>query len=205
MAAEGTRLTTFYVASPTCTVSRASLLTGQLSGPSRADLATADRPGEEPRQELGPGPVGQRADHPYYLKPQGYATACFGKWNVGFAPGTRPTERGFDKYFGNVSGNMDYYTHEYQGRNDLFRGTKPEPNRGVYSTELFTGAACDFIRRHAHDPFFIYVPFNAVHVPVDKNFDAEKKLAVWEAPDEAFAAYGFPRAAATSSRDTLPR
>ena len=52
-----------------------------------------------------------------------YATGCFGKWNIGFAKGSRPTERGFDEFIGNASGNLDYYHHHYRGKHDLHRGT----------------------------------------------------------------------------------
>ena len=126
---------------------------------------------------------------PQYLKPLGYATACFGKWNIGFAPGSRPTERGFDEFLGHASGNMDYYTHVYNGRNDLFRGTEPAKVEG-YSTDLFADAACDFIRRNAARPFFLYLPFNAVHYPNPSNKKPDEPC-VWQAPDKYFKLYGY--------------
>ena len=54
-----------------------------------------------------------------YLRAVGYATGCFGKWNIGFAPGSRPTERGFDEFLGFRSGNIGYYEHLYGGEYDL--------------------------------------------------------------------------------------
>ena len=126
---------------------------------------------------------------PQHLKPHGYAAGCFGKWNIGFAEGSRPTERGFDEFIGNASGNMDYYTHIYKGRNDLYRGTEPA-NMDGYSTDLYADAACDFLRRKAGEPFFLYVPFNAVHYPSPAN-TAPGQPCIWQAPDEYFAKYGY--------------
>jgi arylsulfatase A-like enzyme len=83
---------------------------------------------------------------------------------LGFAPGSRPTDRGFDEYLGNISGNCDYYTYIYRGRNDLYRNTEPAKANG-YSTFVFADAACDFIERNKNRPFFCYVPFNAAHYP----------------------------------------
>ncbi|MBW3599203.1 MAG: sulfatase-like hydrolase/transferase [Planctomycetes bacterium] len=132
---EGVRCTDFYTASPTCTVSRASLLTGRR--PQRHGLAI-QLPGIE-----GNYGVGLRQSEvllPQLLRPLGYRTACFGKWNIGFADGSRPTERGFDEFFGHASGNIDYYTHVYNGRLDMHRGTEPVRVEG-YSTDLFADAA----------------------------------------------------------------
>jgi arylsulfatase A-like enzyme len=126
---------------------------------------------------------------PQVLSPAGYATACFGKWNIGFAPGSRPTERGFGEFFGHASGNIDYYTHNYTGTHDLFRGIEEARVEG-YSTDLFADAAIDFIRRHRERSWFVYLPFNAPHFPNPKN-KGEGQPCVWQAPDEAFGAYGY--------------
>lgn len=189
LAGQGVRCTSFYSASPTCTVSRASLLTGrypQRHGLTHQLRTSADLSLDE---NLGVGLRHSEVLLPELLKPRGYATACFGKWNIGFAPGSRPTERGFDEFFGHASGNMDYYTHVYKGRNDLFRGTEPAKVEG-YSTDLFAEAACDFLRRKAKGPFFLYLPFNAVHYPSPLN-KKPGEPCVWQAPDEHFETYGY--------------
>lgn len=183
LAAEGARLTDFYTASPTCTVSRACLLTGRI--PQRHGLLD-QLAGIEGNYGIGLNP--REILIPQLLVPAGYATACFGKWNVGFAPGSRPTERGFHEFFGHASGNMDYYTHVYNGRKDLFRGTELVEDPG-YASDIFADAAADFIRRNAERPWFVYLPFNAPHFPNKRN-KAPGEPAVWQAPDEAFAPYG---------------
>ena len=153
LSAQGVRCTNFYSASPTCTVSRAAYLTGRY--PQRNGLTHQLRTNLDKGIDENMG-VGLRHSEkllPEYLKPFGYPTACFGKWNIGFGPGSRPTERGFDEYLGNASGNCDYYTHVYAGRNDFFRGTEPVPDMKGYSTFLLADAACDFVRRNAKRPF----------------------------------------------------
>jgi arylsulfatase A len=186
LARQGVRCTDFYTASPTCTVSRASLLTGRY--PQRHGL-TNQLPGLD-----GNYGVGLRHSEvllPQLLRPLGYRTACFGKWNIGFAAGSRPTERGFDEFFGHASGNIDYYTHVYNGQLDMHRGTEPADVEG-YSVDLFADEACGFIRRNAAVPFFIYLPLNAPHFPNAKN-KAPGEPTVWQAPDAAFAKYGYDR------------
>lgn len=184
LAAESVRCTAFYTASPTCTVSRATLLTGRY--PQRIRL-NHQLPGV-----AGNYGVGLRHYErliPGYLKTAGYATACFGKWNIGFAPGSRPTERGFDEFIGIASGNVDAYTYVYQGRHDLHRGVE-EYRSNKYSTNLFADSAIDFIRRKASGPFFVYLPFDAPHFPSAGNVPKGQPLK-WQAPDEFFARYGL--------------
>jgi len=146
LAGEGVRCAAFYTGSPTCTVSRACLLTGRY--PQRHGLNHQLR-----REENFVG-IGLRHEEtllPEDLKRAGYTTGCFGKWNIGFAEGSRPTDRGFDEYFGHVSGNIDYYQHTYGQRHDLYRGTAEdgvEPAHVLgYSTDLFAEAAIDFMAR----------------------------------------------------------
>jgi len=189
LASEGVRLTNFYTASPTCTVSRACLLTGRI--PQRHGL-------EDQLPGLA-GNYGVGLSHDEILIPQvlknaptPYATGCFGKWNIGFAEGSRPTERGFDEFLGHASGNIDYYHHIYSGKHDLFRGTEEFHADGEYSTDLFADAAIDFMQRKskAKQPWFCYLPFNAPHFPNAKNKQPGQPNN-WQAPDRSFAAYGM--------------
>jgi arylsulfatase A-like enzyme len=187
LAADGIRLTDFYTASPTCTVSRACLLTGRI----------ADRHGLKHQLPGIEGNYGRGLRHDEILIPQllrgaGYATGCFGKWNIGFAEGSRPTERGFAEFLGHASGNIDYYHHLYNGKHDLFKGTQPYHADGKYSTDLFADAAIDFIERQSKNdqPWFCYLPFNAPHFPNPKN-KRPGQPSVWQAPDRAFTVYGL--------------
>ncbi|MHC4504355.1 MAG: sulfatase-like hydrolase/transferase, partial [Planctomycetota bacterium] len=97
MADEGMKLTSFYVAAPVCTPSRAGLMTGCY--PKRVGLAKGswhivlfpkDPHGLNPNEKTIAG----------VLKDAGYATGCFGKWHLGDQPEFLPTSHGFDTYFG---------------------------------------------------------------------------------------------------------
>src|SRR6056297_1185893 len=189
LAKESARLTSFYTASPTCTVSRACLLTGRV--PERHGLT------KQLAGVAGNYGVGLNQDEvliPQVLKtgPSQYATGCFGKWNIGFAPGSRPTERGFDEFIGHASGNLDYYRHNYRDRHDLYQGTEPLHREGEYSTDIFADSAIDFIERRSRsdEPWFCYLPFNAPHFPSAGNKQPDQPN-IWQAPDWAFDACGL--------------
>ena len=185
LAREGARCTEFYVAASSCTPSRGALLTGR--HPLRNGLAHQLSSTEN---WDGVGLPQRERILPHYLKSAGYATGCYGKWNIGFAPGSRPTERGFDEFLGFRSGNIGYYDHLYNQQRDTFRGTAPVRLEG-YSTDLFADAAIDFIQRHAAQPWFAYVPFNAAHFNTAQNVPPGKK-PIWEVPAKFLAAYGWP-------------
>jgi arylsulfatase A-like enzyme len=189
LATQSARLTSYYTASPTCTVSRACLLTGRIA--QRHGL-TNQLPGV--KGNYGVGLNHEELLIPQILKtaPTPYATGCFGKWNIGFARGSRPTERGFDEFTGHASGNLDYYHHNYRERHDLYQGTEELHLEGTYSTEVFADAAIDFISRKskAGRPWFCYLPFNAPHSPTAGN-KRPGQPNIWQAPDWAFEVYGL--------------
>lgn len=184
LASEGVRLTDFYIPTSSCSPSRGALLTGRY--PDRNGL-THQLSVVENREGIGL-PHSERI-LPEYLGEAGYATGAFGKWNLGFAEGSRPTDRGFDEYIGCISGNCDYYTYLYNGSYDLRVGTEPVPLEG-YTSDLFADAASDFIRRNAGRRFFAFVPFNAAHYPNPRNKRPGQPF-LWQAPPEYFKAYGY--------------
>ena len=115
---------------------------------------------------------------PQKLKQQGYATHAVGKWHIGFyKPSYTPTRRGFDTFFGYLSGAENYYTHISRGAFptwkhwsgvDLHRNEQVVRNEGgSYSTHLFTREVINIINEHnTSQPLFIYLPFQAVHSPL---------------------------------------
>jgi arylsulfatase len=163
MAAEGTRLTSFYAA-PACSVSRAQLLTGcyglRVSVP--WVYGPCGREGLNPAEVT----VAER------LKELGYATACIGKWHLGDQPEFLPTRQGFDRYFGIP------YSNDMQRRAaatgepvvplvrddtvvELLTDTMQQN-----IVERYTDEAVAFIRGSRDRPFFLYLPHTAVHVPI---------------------------------------
>ncbi|MBS1810550.1 MAG: sulfatase-like hydrolase/transferase [Acidobacteria bacterium] len=159
LAREGIKFTNFYANGPNCTPTRAALMTGRWQ--QRVGLEWATRPTAGPQGEL---PLSEPTIAKL-LKEEGYATGMFGKWHLGYDITRGPIARGFDEFFGLLTGNVDMYSHKYRtGMPDLYEGTQPVERAG-YLTDLLTEKAVDFIRRNATKPFFLYVPYNAVHWP----------------------------------------
>ena len=184
LAGEGVRCMDFYIASPSCSPSRGAILTGRHPERNGLNYQMSSNP-EIASEGL---PLTERL-LPEFLQPHGYACGAFGKWNIGFDPGQRPTERGFDEFLGHRSGNIHYFKHLYHGQNDMRRGTDVVDLRGQYSTDVFADAACDFIKRHAEQPWFVYLPFNAAHFIGAHNVEPGEKIE-WQAPAVALARYG---------------
>ncbi|HEX4946855.1 MAG TPA: sulfatase-like hydrolase/transferase [Blastocatellia bacterium] len=158
LAREGVKLTNFYSNGPNCTPTRAGLMTGRWQ--QRVGLEWATRPTDK-NAEL---PLSETTVAST-LKNAGYATGIFGKWHLGYDIARGPVAHGFDEFFGLLTGNVDMYSHQYRtGMADLYEGTKPVEREG-YLTDLLTEKSVDFISRHKAEPFFLYVPYNAVHWP----------------------------------------
>src|SRR5215471_17813313 len=140
LAAGGARLVQFYV-QPMCTPTRAAIMTGRY--PFRYGLQTAVIPavsayGLDTSEWL----------MPQALKDAGYETAIIGKWHLGHADKKYwPRQRGFDYQYGPLIGEIDYYTHEVEGRLDWFRNNEPVKETG-YSTTLLGNDAVRFIEQH---------------------------------------------------------
>jgi arylsulfatase A-like enzyme len=161
MAADGVRFSDCYANGAVCTPTRVAFLTGRYQ----------QRFGKAFEWALVPANNDATGLHPRHtllgsaLKPQGYRTAMIGKWHVGSLPPYRPLQHGFDESFGIYRGNADMYSHQFRdGKNDLFENDQTVRREG-YLTELLAQRAVDFIERQSDDPFFLYLPFNAVHWP----------------------------------------
>lgn len=160
LAEQGTRFTDFYAA-PTCTPTRAALMTGRYQQRSALErpLGSAAKPGGD----AGLPALGDSL--PQLLKNNGYATALIGKWHLGYKPEYQPNAHGFDYFFGFLSGYIDYYHHTGgDGDHDLFENGKPIHVEG-YITDHITQRSIDFIQKNRKQPFFLEVAYNAAHWP----------------------------------------
>jgi arylsulfatase A-like enzyme len=168
MAAEGMRLTDFHVTAPICSPSRASLLTGRYA--QRAGLPFVLFP-TEPK-----GLAPEEITLAELLKQRGYATACIGKWHLGFLPPLRPGKQGFDYFFG-----LPYSNDSAKQPADkpfdpvlapvelpLIRGEEviESPVNQETLTERYTEEAIRFIRQHQRGPFFLYLAHTFPHKPL---------------------------------------
>ncbi len=183
LAKEGRKFTSFMVASPVCTPSRAALMTGcypKRVGMHQHVLFPASKKGLH-AEEYTLGDL---------LKSQGYATACFGKWHLGHHPEVLPTANGFDTYFGiPYSNDMNHPDNKGKpkggpaGMDILW--AEPESSLTRWKTPLFedeaiielpvdqrtvtrryTQKAIDFIQAHQNEPFFVYLPHSMPHIPL---------------------------------------
>ena len=161
LARDGVRFTDCYANAAVCTPTRVGFLTGRYQQRFGPDLEGALGPANNKTAGLRP------ADSvlPAALKRAGYRGGMFGKWHAGWNPEYRPLRHGFDEWFGILLGNADMYSHKYHdGSDDLWENDRPVKREG-YLTELLADRAVDFVDRHAAQPFFLYVPFNAPHWP----------------------------------------
>jgi len=174
MAKEGLMLTSFYAA-PVCSVSRAQLLTGCYGA--RISVPGVYGPGS--KQGLNP------AEHTIaeYLREQGYATQCIGKWHVGDQPEFLPTRQGFDHYLGIPYSNDMQKIAQATGEKvvPLVRDEKvvelltDEAQTGI--EQRYTEEAIGFIRANKKRPFFLYFPHTAVHTPIKPGVAFQGKSA----------------------------
>ncbi len=160
LASEGVELDRFY-ACPVCSPTRAGLMTGRYPirfGMQRAVCRPFLQVGVPPGEETLPEMLGRAG-----YRHRGIA----GKWHIGHAfRKFHPLNQGFSFFVGHFNGNIDYFTHHREGELDWHRGFEANHDEG-YSTDLIAEEAVGFIDRHAGDgPFFLYVPFNAPHTPL---------------------------------------
>lgn len=185
MAREGMRMTSFYAA-PVCTPSRAQILTGCYA--KRVSLPVVIFPASA---------IGLNAsEHTIasLLKAQGYATMAIGKWHVGDQPEFLPVHRGFDHYLGLPYSN-DMGPPEAAAKSGKAKATAVRPPLPLVRddkvietvsakgqekiTERYTDEAVSFIRQHKSEPFFLYLPHNAVHTPIHPGDRFRGKSATW--------------------------
>ncbi|MCP3984754.1 MAG: arylsulfatase [bacterium] len=157
IASDGIELDRFY-AQTTCSPTRTALMTGK--SPARLGIT-------RPIAKLDPGglPI-EETLLPEYLRRAGYQTFMSGKWHLGHGEQRYfPHRRGFDHFYGHVTGGIGYWDHNHGGGHDWQRNgvTVREPG---YSTQLITDEAISLLEaRDPERPTFLYVAYNAPHLP----------------------------------------
>ncbi|MBK5293931.1 MAG: sulfatase-like hydrolase/transferase [Acidobacteriia bacterium] len=175
IAAGGVRFTDGYVSAPFCCPSRAGFLTGRYQTRFGHELNATGKQNLDPNIGL-PASEQTMGDH---LRKLGYATGIFGKWHLGGTPKFHPQRRGFDEFFGFLHEGHFFVPPPYKGVTTRLRPNEPPYDdenflmRGEnvveekeYLTQAFTREALSFIDRNQSRPFFLYLPFNAVHSPM---------------------------------------
>ncbi|MDE0825904.1 MAG: arylsulfatase [Akkermansiaceae bacterium] len=210
LAGESLKLTQFYTHS-VCAPTRAAFLTGRYAFRTWADwrsedfgkpsylkalgLTLAHTKDGEPTRRIHALDTEERTIAEA-LKDAGYFTALVGKWHCGeWLPEHLPMGQGFMHQYGHYAWGIDYYTktivHNAPARfavYDWHRNQKPLKEEG-YATDLFAAEAGRVIAKQTKEkPFFLYVPFNAVHGPlnVPKRYEGkfEPREAMLKALDD---------------------
>ncbi|MCB4798840.1 sulfatase [Neotamlana laminarinivorans] len=169
LASQGVKFLDFHANGPVCSPTRAALMTGkyqQRTGVEGVITAVDHREVGLSLNELTMAEA---------MKNQGYTTAMYGKWHLGYAEPYNPIYQGFDDFRGFVSGNIDYHSHiDQAGYLDWWVNNKVEDEPG-YTTDLITKYASKFIKENSskktRKPFFLYLAQEAPHYPIQGRND----------------------------------
>jgi arylsulfatase A-like enzyme len=171
--ASGMRFDQFYANSPVCSPTRAALLTGRypdlVGVPGVVRTHSRNNWGHLDRNAVLMSKV---------LNDAGYYTALVGKWHLGLQSPNTPNELGFDFFHGWLGDMMDdYYTHRRHDINYMRRNWKTIDPEG-HATDLFSEWAVEVIeqRKNKAKPFFLYLPYNAPHNPIQPPDDVLKRV-----------------------------
>lgn len=149
IAQRGASFDRFFVC-PVCSPTRAEFLTGRYHP--RSGIFSTSAGGE--RMSLDEVTIADT------FKAAGYATAAFGKWHNGMQYPYHPNGRGFDEYYGFCSGHWgDYFSPLLEHNGRLLQGEG-------FTIDDFTNHAMQFMQQHREQPFFIYLPYNTPHSPM---------------------------------------
>ena len=180
LATQGVRFSNYYSSAPKCIPSRASLMSGLYPAKALTRFTS----------EKGLGLPSEKNILLSELKAAGYATAAVGKWHLGTEQNFKPTDHGFDSFFGFHSWTLGYHNHlTSDGEPGLFRNDKLV-NEDGYLTELFTNEGIKFIDESADKPFFLYLAYNSALPPYQRpNLPESQWDSGWEVDNASRADY----------------
>lgn len=160
IATNGVRFTNSYVSGCVCSPSRAGLMTGRYQQRFGFDAnaeGSSKKDGAPRALDIGQKIFPQR------MKELGYATGIVGKWHLGASEGYLPTQRGFDEFYGILPSGIGAEKGA-EGGVPVYRNLEQVAAPADHTT-AFGNEGESFIERHKEHPWFLYVPFTAVHAP----------------------------------------
>ncbi|HWE97882.1 MAG TPA: sulfatase-like hydrolase/transferase, partial [Tepidisphaeraceae bacterium] len=166
LAPQSVELAQHYVY-PVCSPTRASFLSGRYA--SRFGVTTPQNERAYPWDTV----TLARA-----LKSRGYDTAITGKWHLGSSPDWGPQKFGFDHSYGSLAGGVGPWDHRYKEgpfSRTWHRDGKLIEEQG-HVTDLITHEAIQWIQTRGDHPFFLYVPFTTVHIPIREPDEYVKRV-----------------------------
>lgn len=166
LAAQGMKFTHGYANSAVCSATRVGLITGRYQYRTPVGL-------EEPLSNPDLGLEPSHPTMPSLLRAQGYHTALVGKWHMGQLPNFGPLKSGYDEFWGNRGGGVDYFTHKVGGNLDLWDGDVLVEEHGYY-TDLLADRSIEYLEARAAEPdkpWLLSLHFTAAHWPWEGNDD----------------------------------
>jgi arylsulfatase A-like enzyme len=158
IAANGVRFTQGYVAATYCSPSRAGLMTGKY--PTRFGHEFNSVASKNSGMSLKETTIANR------LKGLGYVTTCIGKWHLGGGPEYRPTQRGFDEFYGTLANTPFFHPTQFIDSRVSNEIQKIE-DKEFYTTDAYADRAVAWLEEHKGEAKFLYLPFNAQHAPLE--------------------------------------
>ena len=158
IARNGVRFTQGYVAATYCSPSRAGLMTGRYPTRFGHEFNAVARHSGLSLQETT---IAQR------MKTLGYATAAIGKWHLGGEASRDyyPTSRGFDEFYGTLNNTPFYHPTQFVDSRKSLDIEKVD-DKDFYTTDAYSARAVDWLGKQGDKPWFLYLPFNAQHAPL---------------------------------------
>ncbi|NPA37401.1 MAG: sulfatase [Chlorobi bacterium] len=187
LAEQGIRFNDYHSNGPVCSPTRAALMTGKYQQRVGIEGVITAAGGRDKGLALSEVTVAEA------LKNEGYVTAMFGKWHLGYDKKYGPVKQGFDEFRGFVSGNIDYFSHiDQEGYFDWWNGEILKDDNG-YSTDLITKYGMEFIRKNKDKRFFLYLPYAAPHYPYQARYSKPfRKEGVKQPTDKSIPADSIP-------------
>jgi arylsulfatase A-like enzyme len=164
IAKNGVRFTNGYVSGPYCSPTRAGLMTGRYQTRFGHEFNAGGGAGKGPEGVKFGLPLTEKtiADR---LKALGYSTAAVGKWHLGGPPEFLPVKRGFDEFYGTVA-NTPFFKPPNFVDSRVSEEVRPVTDANFYTTDAYGERAVDWIGKQKDKPYFLYLPFNAQHAPL---------------------------------------
>lgn len=171
LARNGVRFGQAYASGSTCGPSRAGLLTGRYQQRFGFEFNVPMRRQAHPpytRKAMLAGLPGRVTTVAEALRGAGYRTGFVGKWHLGTTVQFRPTRSGFETVFGFLSGARPYFPREKLNEVDRLMDEQDRVQKEdfEYLTDELARAALDYVAGDSSDPFFLYLAFNGVHLPM---------------------------------------
>ncbi|WP_147676547.1 sulfatase-like hydrolase/transferase [Algibacter pacificus] len=165
LANSGVKFTDAHVSATVCAPSRAGLITGKYQ----------QRFGFEANGTGGIGLSDDVMSIADVFKHNGYNTYALGKWHLGEDVSDHPNQRGFDEFYGFITGSRSYFPIKNPSKEKMLQHNGERVVFDGYMTDVLGNQSVKFIENSGDTPFFMYLAYNAVHTPMHaKKEDLEK-------------------------------